>query len=291
MTALHPGLRGRTRVAVLADDDRPALGALLAADPIVNAVVSARVRAAGTLRLRSLGGSVLGAREGGLLRGACYHGGNLIPIGGEPASWDALASAIGQRPPVCTSLVGRADAVTAMWQVLARRWGPPRAVRHRQPLLVLDRADAPAAGAGDAGVRQARASDRDRYLAAAAAMFAEELGVSPNVSPGPVAFGARVDELIRTGHAFAAFDFRGQVIFKADLGAITADTCQVQGVWVRPDLRGRGIATAALATVLRHALTLAPTVSLYVNDFNHAARRVYAKLGMHEHAVLSTVLL
>ncbi|HZY76837.1 MAG TPA: hypothetical protein VFE40_10990, partial [Jatrophihabitantaceae bacterium] len=100
MTALHPGLRGRTRVAVLADDDRPALGALLAADPIVNAVVSARVRAAGTLRLRSLGGSVLGAREGGLLRGACYHGGNLIPIGGEPASWDALASAIGQRPPV-----------------------------------------------------------------------------------------------------------------------------------------------------------------------------------------------
>jgi predicted GNAT family acetyltransferase len=291
MTALHPGLRGRTRVAVLADDARPALAALLGADPIVNAVVSARLRAAGTLRARSLGGSVLGAREGGLLRGACYHGGNLIPIGGEAAAWDALATAVGQHPRICTSIVGRADAVTAMWQVLSPRWGPARAIRHRQPLLVLDRAGVPAAATGDPGVRQARPSDRDRYLAAAAAMFAEELGVSPNVSPGPVAFGARVDELIRTGHAFAAFDFRGQVIFKADLGAITADTCQVQGVWVRPDLRGRGIATAALADVLRHALTLAPTVSLYVNDFNVAARRVYAKLGMREHAVLSTVLL
>lgn len=291
MTALHPGLRGRTRVEVLEDEARPALAALLGADPIVNAVVSARVHAAGTLRARSLGGCVLGAREGGLLRGACYHGGNLIPIGGEPAAWEALAAAVGQRPRICTSLVGQADAVTAMWQVLSHRWGPARAIRHRQPLLVLDRPDVPGAAAGDPGVRQARPADRDRYLAAAAAMFAEELGVSPNVSPGPVAFGARVDELIRTGHAFAAFDFRGQVIFKADLGAITADTCQVQGVWVRPDLRGRGIATAALATVLRHALTLAPTVSLYVNEFNTAARRVYAKLGMHEHAVLSTVLL
>ena len=291
MTALHPGLRGRTRVAVLADDSRPALSALLGADPIVNAVVSARLRAARTLHASGLGGAVLGAREGGLLRGACYHGGNLIPVGGEPAAWEALATAVGERPRICTSIVGRADAVTAMWQVLSARWGPARAIRHRQPLLVLDRAGTPAVATDDAGVRLARAGDRDRYLAAAAAMFAEELGVSPNVSPGPAAFRARVDELIRTGHAFAAFDFRGQVVFKADLGAITPDTCQVQGVWVRPDLRGRGIATAALAGVLRHALTLAPTVSLYVNDFNHAARRVYAKLGMHEHAVLSTVLL
>ena len=291
MTALHPGLRGRTRVAMLEDDSRAAVEALLGTDPIVNAVVLARLRSARTLRARSLGGAVLGAREGGLLRGACYSGGNLIPIGGEPAAWEALATAVGQRPRVCTSLVGSADAVMAMWRVLSQRWGPPRAIRHRQPLLVLDGDTRPVTSTGDGGVRQARPADRDRYLAAAAAMFAEELGVSPNVSPGPAAFGARVDELIRTGHAFAAFDFRGQVVFKADLGAITAHTCQVQGVWVRPDLRGRGIATAALGGVLRHALTLAPTVSLYVNDFNVAARRVYEKLGMHEHAVLSTVLL
>jgi predicted GNAT family acetyltransferase len=62
-------------------------------------------------------------------------------------------------------------------------------------------------------------------------------------------------------------------------------------VWVRPDLRGRGIATAALATVFAHALALAPSVSLCVNDFNVAARRLYARLGMRQHATLSTVLL
>lgn len=288
MTVLHPGLRGRTRVTVLDDAAGPAVRALLDADPIANAVVSARVRAAGSLRSRTLGGTLLGVRDGRALRGACFHGGNLIPIGGDPATWAALAAAVADRPRLCTSLVGREDAVAAMWPVLAPRWGPPRATRPQQPLLVLDR---PVAIAGDDSVRRVEPADRERYLAAAAAMFAEELGVSPNVAPGRRAFAARVDELIGSGRAFASFDFRGQVVFKADLGAITLHTGQVQGVWVRPDLRGRGIGTAALATVLRHVLRLAPTASLYVNDFNQPARRVYAKLGMREHARLSTVLL
>ena len=78
--------------------------------------------------------------------------------------------------------------------------------------------------------------------------------------------------------------------FKADIGALSAQTCQVQGVWVRPDLRGRGLGTAALAGVLHYALRLAPTASLYVNDFNAAARRMYAKLGMRQAATLATVL-
>lgn len=288
MTVLYPGLRGRSRVAVLDDAARPAVQALLDEDPIVNAVVSARLRAARSLRPAALGGTVFGTRDGTALTGACFHGGNLIPIGGDAPAWEALAAALARRPRICTSVVGRADAVAAMWQVLRPRWGAARAVRRQQPLLVLDRSSRPA---DEATVRRVGPGDRLRYRSAAAAMFAEELGVSPNVAPGAAAFDARIDELIRSGHAFASFDHRGQVVFKADLGAITAHTCQVQGVWVRPDLRGRGIATAALSAVLRQALSLAPTVSLYVNDYNTPARRLYAKLGMRQHAVLSTVLL
>ena len=48
--------------------------------------------------------------------------------------------------------------------------------------------------------------------------------------------------------------------------------------------------SAALTSVLRYALTLAPTVSLYVNDYNVAARRLYTRLGMREVATLATVL-
>lgn len=275
---------------LLGDSDIPEFHQLLNQDPTVNAVVAARLAATRTLLPSVLGGTVLGirCRETGALRAAAFSGGNLIPIGGEQPHWVALAQRLSHRPRVCTSVVGRATAVSTMWSVLSRTWGPERALRAQQPLLVLDR---PTAVAPDPAVRLAVLADLDRYMAASAAMFTDELGVSPYVAPGVDAFRARVVELITSGRALASFDHRGQVIFKADVGVVSPTTAQIQGVWVRPDLRGRGIATAAMAAVVNYALTLAPTASLYVNDFNTSARRVYAKLGMRQHATLATVLL
>jgi uncharacterized protein len=79
-------------------------------------------------------------------------------------------------------------------------------------------------------------------------------------------------------------------MFKAEIGALSPATAQIQGVWVRPDLRGRGFGTAGMAAVLRLGLQLAPTVSLYVNDYNTAARRLYQRLGLAQVATLRTVL-
>lgn len=288
MTVLHPGVRQRARAAVLDDGDRTDLEALLDAAPIVNAVVSARLRTVDSLQPHRLGGAVLGVRDGGTLVGACFSGGNLLPIGGDPRSWVALAQLVSRQRRVCTSIVGAAEAVAVMWPILAQSWGSARSVRPTQPLLVLDR---PLSVEPDSEVRPAQLGELERYVPAAAAMFAEELGVSPHVAPGTVFFRERITELIRSGRALARYDGRGQVIFKAEIGAVSAHTAQVQGVWVRPDLRRRGIGIAAMAAVLHHAAALAPTVSLYVNDYNTAARRMYARLGMRELTNLSTVLL
>lgn len=288
MTALHSGLRQRVRVDVLADSALRQVRELIDRDPIVNASVSARVRAAGSLAPERLGGLMIGVMHGDDLLGACYSGGNLVPVGGDAASLERIARFVVRRPRRCTSIVGPVESVSVLWPMLARSWPTVRSVRPSQPLLVLD---GPVPVPGDDSVRHARLSELERYLPAAAAMFAEELGVSPHVAPGSAAFGTRVRELVGAGRAFATFDFRGQVTFKAEIGALSPHTCQIQGVWVRPDLRGRGIGTAALATVMTHALELAPTVSLYVNDFNTAARRLYARLGMRQIATLSTVLL
>ena len=59
------------------------------------------------------------------------------------------------------------------------------------------------------------------------------------------------------------------MIFKAEVGSVTSHACQVQGVWVRPELRGRGLAeTGMAAVVVEAARSIAPVVSLYVNDYN-----------------------
>ena len=72
---------------------------------------------------------------------------------------------------------------------------------------------------------------------------------------------------------------------------VTRHTAQVQGVWVHPDYRGQGLAVAGMAAVVRDALRrVAPTVSLYVNDYNAAARRVYARCGFTQVDTFATVL-
>lgn len=282
-------MRPALRVHALADRDRRDVIALLDADPFVNSVVAARLHALRTLDPRRFGGTVFGVRgTQGQLTGAAFSGGNLLPIGGGPDEWRALAEHLRGGRRICSSIVGRAAAVTGMWDVLSRAWDAPRVIRSAQPLLVLERGAA--LPPGDRRVRRVRPEELDHYLPAATAMFTEELGASPYRTTTVGGYRRRVAGLIADGRAFGVLDDAGRVLFKADLGALTPRTCQVQGVWVRPELRGRGLGTGALAAVLRHALTLAPTVSLYVNDFNVAARRMYDRLGMREIGTLATVL-
>jgi predicted GNAT family acetyltransferase len=81
------------------------------------------------------------------------------------------------------------------------------------------------------------------------------------------------------------------VVFKAEIGAVTPLACQVQGVWVPPELRGRGHAAAGMAAVVAHALrAVAPVVSLYVNDFNVPARAAYRRVGFSEAGTFMSVL-
>ncbi len=278
------------RVEVLDESDRREVTALVDADPMVNAVISARLRAFGTLDARVFGGPLLGVRRPGSadLAGAVFRGGNLLPIGGEPPEWKALAQAVGRERRRCSSIVGRADAVRGFWAHLQHEWGTARLIRERQPLLQLERARRPVAG--DPRVRRIRPDEVEAYLPAAVDMFTTELGISPLAMTGAGDYRRRVLGLIRAGRALGITDDAGSVIFKADLGTVSPHTCQVQGVWVRPDLRGRGFGGAAFASVLQHALILAPTVSLYVNDFNVAAWRMYQRLGMRHVGDLSTVL-
>jgi predicted GNAT family acetyltransferase len=231
------------------------------------------------------------AAGGMSLRAALFHGGNLIPVGRDLEALELLAEQLSRNGRGCSSIVGPAASVQAIWPVLARRWGPARAIRMSQPLLMIDRAAAANMEyLADRSVRIVHPTEEQQFLPAAVAMFTEELGMSPLGPDRGAGYRARVGEVIAARRAFARFDDRGQVEFKAEIGALSAGTAQLQGVWVRPDLRGRGIGTAAMAAVLRLALDRAPTVSLYVNDFNTPARRMYDRLGMRQAGVLRTVL-
>jgi predicted GNAT family acetyltransferase len=269
--------------------DALSLQRLLDTDPIANCVVDGRLRLAPDLDPALLGGYLWGVADlaGAGLRAAAFHGGNLIPIGEDLPALEQLAGRLAGAGRGCSSIVGPVEAVEVMWPVLRRGWGGARALRAFQPLLCTRAVpDVPA----DTQVRAVRPDELERFLPAAVAMFTEELGVSPTGRDSGRSYRNRVLELIGETRAYARFDERGRVVFKAEIGALSAATAQLQGVWVHPRLRGRGIGTACMAQVLRLALGRAPSVSLYVNDYNLAGRAMYARLGLRQVGTLRTVL-
>jgi uncharacterized protein len=142
----------------------------------------------------------------------------------------------------------------------------------------------------DPAVRRVRMEEFDIVYPACVAMFTEEVGVSPHSGDGGVLYRSRVAELIRAGRSFARIE-DGRVVFKAEVGAVTPYACQVQGVWVHPDLRGLGLSVNGMAALVGEALrTIAPTVTLYVNDYNTRARATYQHVGFTDIDTFMSVL-
>ena len=143
---------------------------------------------------------------------------------------------------------------------------------------------------GDEAVRRVREDELDILMPACIDMFTEEVGVSPLAGGDGALYRARVRELVLSGRAVARIK-DGKVLFKAELGSVSSRACQVQGVWVRPDLRGRGLSAPGMASVVRYArANFAPTVSLYVNGYNAPARRAYTRVGFSDVGAFATVL-
>ncbi|WP_067482254.1 GNAT family N-acetyltransferase [Actinomadura hibisca] len=277
---------GSLPVRVLDDRHRDEVLAILDADPVSNVFVGSRVHAAG-LDPRRLGAQMWGYPRDGRLTALCYSGANLIPIAAGPEAVRAFAERAQAQGRRCSSIVGPVDAVGELWDFLAPYWGPPRAVRSVQPVMATS-AGPPVPA--DPWVRRVGMDDFDVVYPACVAMFTEEVGVSPNVGDGGVLYRARVAELIRAGRAFARIE-DGRVMFKAEVGAVTPRACQVQGVWVPPDLRGRGLSVAGMAALVQESLrSIAPTVSLYVNDYNTRARAAYRRVGFAETGAFMSVL-
>jgi uncharacterized protein len=271
---------------LLGDAERAEVQRVLDLDPIGAAQVAERISAAG-LSWR-VDARVFGYGTRRRLESICWLGGNLIPVHATVAAVEAFAEAASTHPRMCSSLVGESEAVLGLWSRLAAVWGPARDVRPCQPLLATW---SPPPIPGDPTVRLVRPHETDRLFPAAVAMYTEEVGVSPLTGDGGRDYRERVNDLVRSRRAYAKF-VGGRVVFKAELAVVTRHTAQVQGVWVAPEWRGQGLGTAAMAAVVRDALRrVAPSVSLYVNDYNGSARRVYERCGFRRSGTFATVLL
>ena len=256
---------------------------MLENDPVASCMVAARVEVAGLDPWR-LGGELW--TVGSRLEALCFSGANLVPLRGERSALRSFADRARRHGRSCSSLVGRAELVLPLWDALVTDWAPAREVRADQPLMVL--AGMPAI-VPDPLVRPVRPAELDWYLPAAIAMFTEEVGVDPRAGDGGAGYRSRVAELVSAGRAFARFE-GDEVVFKAEIGALSSQVGQIQGVWVHPAYRGRGLGSAGTAAVAQRLAMMGRVSSLYVNGFNHVARAAYRRIGFTQVGSFATVL-
>jgi len=279
-------LRTKSAIRALAPADHDQALEVCARDTRMNVFVAARILDGA---LAASPGAVLGYDEGSGLQSICWASANLVPVECDGPALAAFATRLRRWRHHCSSVFGPADMILPLWESLRPGWGEPRAVRTRQPVLATA-GPLPAGTQRDGRVRPARFDEVDLVMPAAAAMFTEEIGYPPYRGSGHL-YRQGVATLIRAGHTFVRVD-DGEVVFKADVGSVALGVAQVQGVWVAPRWRGQGVAEPAMAEVVEQIrASIAPVVTLYVNDFNQPARATYSRVGFTEIGSFATVLM
>ena len=273
-------------VRVLGPGDVSAALAVIGRDPVVNVFADYRTRIT-QLDTRWLGGEMWGYLEDDELVSLCHVGANMVPVNATPSACEAFAERASRSGPRSSTIVGPHDAVAQLWRGLEDTWPAPRDERWDQPHLVARR---PAPIECDPLVRRTPKELTDVLYPACVAMYTEEVGLSPEADGGRDLYRARVNQLVGRGWSFSRIE-DGRVVFKAEVACATAEACQIQGVYVDPELRGRGLCSAGMATVVSECLRdIAPAVSLYVNAHNHSARAAYEKAGFEQAGTFSTLM-
>ena len=262
------------------------LQSLISQDPIRHCLLAARVEN-GSGGYRNSYSDLLGYFDDGKLKSALLCGANVVPVNTSLIARQEFASVLSRSGRRSSSIVGPASEVLDLWSRLSPSWGSAREVREDQPVLAMHEQSRVTI---DDEVRYSTLADLDELVPACVAMFTEEVGVSPNSGGGASAYRNRVAELVSARRSFVRY-LGDELVFKAEIGTVGSEVAQVQGVWVKPEYRGKGISVPAMAAVVKYVLAdIAPVVSLYVNNYNAPALATYRNVGFEQVDTFATVL-
>jgi uncharacterized protein len=190
-------------------------------------------------------------------------------------SVDEVARWILRDSALVRAIICEAALVEMLWSRLKTVLSAPTVVRLSQPVYALQSMTPPLPELSAA--RHATPADLEELIPACAAMHREEVGIDPLVRD-PAGYAARIRDLVRMERAIV-LRHGGRIGFKCEYSAVTSDAVQLMGVWTAPSLRRKGLARRGMLEVCGHLLRKGKVVTLFVNDFNQPAIRLYESLG------------
>lgn len=285
-------LRTRSPVRPLQPADREAALEVCARDIASNVFVASRI-IEGAITTQPQ--AILAHRSGREVDALVWANANVVPVETTADNRYPIVDRLRRQRRQVASILGPKEQVESLWTLIEPAWGQARGVRATQPLCVTSTPPSALGVPLDPRVRRARPDEARIVLPAAEHMFTHEIGYRPYTGSSR-AYLTAISGLIRRGHTYIATgtDAFGEerVIFKTDIGSAALGCVQLQGVWLAPELRGRGYAVPLIAAAVEQIIRdVGQLVTLYVNDFNTAARAAYRRVGFAEVGEFMTVLL
>ena len=260
---------------------------LIEQDPVRHCFLAARLEQTKQSRFRPSYPDLLGYFDDGNLKSVLMTGANIVPVNTSLIARQEFSTVLNRSGRRSSSIVGPAEEVLDLWSRVSASWGPAREVRGNQPVLSMRSNSSIEI---DHDVRYSNLSDLEDLVPACIAMFTEEVGISPTINGGGNAYRNRISELVSSRRSFVKY-LGSELVFKAEIGTVGAGVAQIQGVWVKPEYRGKGISVSAMAAVVKLVLAdVAPVISLYVNDYNKVALKTYRSVGFEQVDTFATVL-
>lgn len=173
-------------------------------------------------------------------------------------------------------LMGTHQEVKRFWGYYAAQQQSPRLVC---PILFLQRSVQFEEQSAVDDLRLATREDLDRVVAAQAAMAFETSGVDPLVKD-PAGFRERYLRRIELKRVWVLIK-NGELIFKTDIIADTPEAIYIEGVYVRPEERGKGVGRRCLTALGRELFERTKAIYLFVENQNTRTSSFYLNLGFH----------
>jgi len=271
----------------LAPADRADVLRLLRPRAVHNIYLLAQIER-GALSRDDVAGPLLGYYDDSELVSIAVCGSNLVLS--EPVTEDAIA-AFAQFARAGRYLVrvvvGDDASVRAFMDYYGRSFRPVRLERGDQHLYAVT-SETLLPVAEPVELRAAELEELLEVIRIDRAMVTEELGFDPFVGDLE-SYREGWRRRIREMRAWVIGPQGGPLLFKLEQSAVCEDGVQISGVYTSPHFRRRGIGARAMSQMCEKALLDVPAVTLYVNDSNTAAIKLYQQLGFQRVGTVRSV--
>jgi uncharacterized protein len=217
-------------------------------------------------------GQFFGYYEDDILLGVALLGHSIVILGND-TSLQYFAQAAIESKVECQVIFGPHNQVEKYAIHLEKLGRQTRLVRKHQWLICKS----PVLSLKQLHLRRAAMEELDTLAEIHAEMVFEASGIDPHTQDWQ-GFRSRVAERIQRGRVWVKFE-EGQIVFKVDVVYQTKSACYIEGFWVRPEHRGKGLATNCVSELIHRLFRKGSVACLVAAPDEKSAGRVYEKVG------------